>query len=148
MLITDPSLQAGTPDVGPAEKPAGVNELVVEAGQFSTAGVKPANEDSCGIRIPATERRAAKGIACIIADGMSGSEGGREAAESCVHGFLGDYFSTPDSWSVKNAGEKVLGALNRWLYGQGQHRYGSSHGMVTTLSALVIKSTTAHLFHV
>lgn len=59
-----------------------------------------------------------------------------------MQGFLNDYFSTPDSWTVETSGEKILGALNRWLYGQGQQVYGSAKGMVTTLSVLVIKSTT------
>lgn len=89
-----------------------------------------------------------KGIAAVIADGMSGSDAECEAAESCVRGFLTDYFSTPESWSVETSGAKVLTALNRWLYAQGQQRFGSAHGMVTTFSVLVIKSATAYLFHV
>ena len=43
---------------------------------------------------------------------------------------------------------KILSALNRWLYAQGHHHYESTRAMVTTLSVLVIKSSTAHLFHV
>jgi hypothetical protein len=42
----------------------------------------------------------------------------------------------------------VLTALNRLLYGQGHREYESARAMVTTLSVLVVKSTTAHLFHV
>lgn len=120
----------------------------IHAGQCSIAGVKASNEDSCGLRIPDGELLFDKGLAAVIADGMSGSEAGREAAESCVSGFLSDYFSTPESWSVETSGAKVLTALNRWLYAQGQQRYGSARGMVTTFSALVIKSATAYLFHV
>jgi serine/threonine protein phosphatase PrpC len=123
-------------------------ELSVIAGQHSEAGTKESNDDSCGIRIPDGPSLAAKGIAAVIADGMSGSEAGREAADACVQGFLSDYFSTPDSWTVETSGEKILGALNRWLYSQGHQQYGTSRGLVTTLSALVIKSTTAYLFHV
>jgi serine/threonine protein phosphatase PrpC len=79
---------------------------------------------------------------------MSGSEAGKQAAEACVSGFLADYFTTPESWSTATSGEKVLAALNRWLYAQGHREYESVHPLVTTLSALVIKSATAHLFHV
>ena len=51
---------------------------------------------------------------------VSGGAGeGRHAAEACVQGFLSDFYSTPDTWSVRTAGEKVLTALNRWLHGQG-----------------------------
>jgi len=123
-------------------------ELSVIAGQHSEAGIKESNDDSCGIRIPVGPSLSAKGIAAVIADGMSGSEAGREAADACVQGFLSDYFSTPDSWTVETSGEKILAALNRWLYSQSHQQYGTSRGLVTTLSVLVIKSTTAYLFHV
>jgi len=65
-----------------------------------------------------------------------------------VISFLEDYYSTPDSWSVKHAGQKILSATNSWLHSQGQARYQSTKGMVSTLSLLVFKSTTAYLFHV
>jgi len=123
-------------------------ELTVIAGQHSEAGAKQSNDDSCGIRIPDGPLLTAKGVSAVIADGMSGSEAGREAADSCVKGFLNDYFSTPDSWTVETSGEKILGALNSWLYSQGHRQYGTPKGLVTTLSVLVIKSTTAYLFHV
>mgnify|MGYP000385046928 CR=1 FL=1 len=125
-----------------------MSELTVIAGQHSEAGAKENNDDSCGIRIPEGPLLTAKGVAAVIADGMSGSEAGREAADSCVKGFLNDYFSTPDSWTVETSGEKILGALNSWLYSQGHRQYGTPKGLVTTLSVLVIKSTTAYLFHV
>jgi serine/threonine protein phosphatase PrpC len=125
-----------------------MSELTVIAGQHSEAGIKDSNDDSCGIRIPEGPLLTAKGVAAVIADGMSGSEAGREAADSCVKGFLNDYFSTPDSWTVETSGEKILGALNSWLYSQGHRQYGTPKGLVTTLSVMVIKSTTAYLFHV
>jgi len=121
--------------------------LRIDAAQQSSAGIKPSNEDACGIRVPRGLELENKGIAVVIADGMSGSDAGKEAAEACVTGFLTDYFTTPDSWSTRTAGGKVLSALNRWLYAQGQQQSASDKGMVTTLSALVIKSATAHLFH-
>ncbi len=122
--------------------------LAISAGQYSSAGLKESNEDACGIRIPDEPLLTTKGIAAVIADGVSSSAGGREASECCVQGFLNDYFSTPESWVARTSGQRVLGALNRWLHGQGQHKYGSAHGMITTLSAVVVKSCTAHLFHV
>jgi serine/threonine protein phosphatase PrpC len=122
--------------------------LKISSGHYSAAGVKASNDDACGIRVPDAALLMTKGVAAVIADGMSGSEAGREAAAACVQGFLADYFTTPESWSAETAGEKVLTALNRWLYAQGHHHYQSTHAMVTTLSVLVIKSATAHLFHV
>jgi serine/threonine protein phosphatase PrpC len=122
--------------------------LKVRAGQYSHRGVKPTNEDSCGIRMPEGPLLTSKGIAAVIADGVSGCEAGREAAEVCVLGFLADYFSTPETWSVRKSGGKVLTALNHWLCGQGQRIYGSSRGLVSTVSILVVKSASAYLFHV
>jgi len=123
--------------------------LKISSGQHSDAGIKDSNDDACGVRVPVdTSLLGTKGIAAVIADGMSGSEAGKEAAEACVRGFLTDYFTTPESWSTERAGEKILSALNRWLYAQGHHHYESTSAMVTTLSVLVIKSATAHLFHV
>ena len=125
-----------------------ISTLTINAAQYSEKGIKPFNEDACGIRLPADSLLTTKGIAVAIADGVSSAEAGREAAEACIKGFLSDYYSTPESWTAKTSGQKVLGALNRWLYGRGQSSLGSAQGMLTTFSAIIIKSTTAHLFHV
>jgi len=124
------------------------SKLQINSGHYSIAGMKPQNEDSCGVVVPDTPLLTTKGIAAVVADGMSASDDGKQASEGCVKSFLSDYFSTPETWSVKNSGQKILSALNRWLHGQGQRQYQSSKGMVTTLSALVFKSNTAYIFHV
>ncbi len=127
--------------------------LSVTTGQASRAGVKPDNEDflACHVPSPATGddiQLDSKGIALAIADGMSGSDGGKEASQVSVSQFIADYYGTPESWTVKQAASKILTALNTWLYSQGQQKYGTARGMVTTFSAVVLKSQTAHLFHV
>jgi serine/threonine protein kinase len=127
--------------------------LAVSIGQTSTAGVKPENEDFLGFHTPSSKTDDAiqlesKGITVAIADGMSGSDGGKEASQVCVRQFIDDYYGTPESWTVKQAATKILTALNTWLYSQGQEKYGTAKGMVTTFSTIVIKSQTAHLFHV
>ncbi len=122
--------------------------LAIKSASTSIAGAKPQNEDACGVYIPEGPLLNTKGIATVIADGMSGSDAGKEASQACVSGFLSDYFSTPESWTVKTSAQKILTALNHWLYGQGQRRYNSHKGMVTTLTAMVLKSNTAHIFHV
>lgn len=114
----------------------------------SDKGDKQENADAADAMVPDGELRLTKGIAAAVADGMSSSEGGKEASQVAVTGFLTDYFSTPESWTVKTSVTRILGALNRWLYSQGQIRHDSARGMVTTFSGLVIKSSTAHLFHV
>lgn len=125
-----------------------MSKLEISLGQFSEAGVKPANEDAIGLHLPDEPLLTDKGMVAVIADGMSGAADGAKASNVCVNNFLTDYYSTPDSWSVKTSALKILSALNSWLYSQGHSAYGSSSGLVSTLSALVLKSSSAHIFHV
>jgi len=122
--------------------------LAIDYAAQTAAGNKVENADAADALVPRDGQLLSKGIAVAIADGVSSSEGGREASQLCVTGFLNDYFSTPESWTVKTSAGKVLGALNRWLFANGQQRYDSARGMVTTFTGLVLKSTTAHVFHV
>ncbi len=122
--------------------------LSISIGSHSDKGVKNENEDFWGCMVPLEPQLTLKGIVAAIADGMSGSEAGKEASHCCMTAFLEDYYSTPDSWSVAKAGQKILSATNSWLHSQGQMKYFSVKGMVSTLSVLVIKSNTAHIFHV
>jgi len=122
--------------------------LTITSGEYSTQGIKPQNEDNCGVHIPAEPLLTTKGIAVAVADGMSGSDAGKEASEACVSGFLRDYYSTPESWTAKTSAQKVLGSLNTWLHSNGQRDYGSHKGMVSTFSTIVFKSNTGYIFHV
>ncbi len=124
------------------------NHLQIDYAAVTEKGNKEENADAADALVPEGSALLNKGVAAAICDGMSSSEGGVEAAQICVRSFMDDYLSTPDSWTVKTAATKVLGALNRWLWSQGQMRYDSAKGMVTTFTGLVIKSTTAHVFHV
>ncbi|WP_116475344.1 bifunctional protein-serine/threonine kinase/phosphatase [Zobellella maritima] len=123
--------------------------LSASCGQHSLAGLKPENQDALGFYAPDNPLLLdAKGLACALADGISSSELASLASQSAISSFLSDYFSTPDSWSVKQSGAKVLTAINIWLCGQGNQFLNESRAAATTFSAVVIKSTTAHLFHV
>jgi len=124
------------------------SKLKVTVGQFSDRGDKPTNQDCCGIEIPDEVLCKSKGIAIAIADGISSSEHSEEASGACVTGFLADYFSTPETWSVKKSVQQVLTALNSWLYSQGKQERNKHRGYVSTLSALVLKSTTCHVIHI
>ncbi len=123
-----------------------MQKLSIRLGQSSNKGIKERNEDFYGALIPEDSTLETKGIACAIADGMGSCANAREASEHCVKSFLNDYFSTPETWSVKKSGAKVLTAINSWLLSNGNK--DQAHGMVTTFSAIVLKSTTAHLFHI
>ncbi len=125
--------------------------LRISVGQHSDKGRKTANQDYHGICIPKDPQLSSKGIALALADGISSSEVSQLASETAVTGFLADYFCTSEAWSVKQSVQRVLYAINSWLHAQtrqSQFRYDKDKGYVCTFSALVIKSTTAHLFHV
>jgi len=124
------------------------SDLRVSVGQYSSAGIKAENEDAIGIRIPEGNLLTNKGIVAVIADGVSASEGGKEASNSAVTGFLTDYYSTHDTWSVETSASKVLQALNRWLYGLGVSFLSPEKGYVTTFSSIILKSASAYIFHV
>ena len=127
------------------------NTLKTSIGQHSDKGRKPTNQDFHGVAIPSEPRLGAKGIAIALADGISSSAVSHIASEAAVTSFLDDYYCTSDAWSVRTSAERVLVAANAWLYSQtrqSQGRYDRDRGYVCTLSAMVIKSTTAHIFHV
>ncbi|MES2475644.1 MAG: protein phosphatase 2C domain-containing protein, partial [Verrucomicrobiota bacterium] len=122
--------------------------IVLETGLFTSAGPKPQNEDCLGVHIPADALLPTKGVVACIADGVSAASAGKEAAEAAVIGFISDYYETPEAWEVKTAGQRVLTALNRWLFSQGQGFRAAEKGCVTTFTALILKSRTAHVFHI
>ncbi|MBX3611046.1 MAG: bifunctional protein-serine/threonine kinase/phosphatase [Hydrogenophaga sp.] len=127
------------------------SELSVSVGQHSDKGRKPLNQDFHGLCIPRQPLLGAKGIAVALADGISSSDAGHVASASAVQSFLDDYYCTSDAWSVKTSAHRVIEAANAWLYAQtfqGQGRFDKDRGHVCTFSALVLRSTTAHLFHV
>jgi serine/threonine protein phosphatase PrpC len=125
-------------------------ELKISVGQFSDKGAKETNQDFHGVLIPDEPLLSLKGISIVLADGISTSKVSRVAAESAVKGFLTDYYCTSESWSVRTSAQRVLEATNSWLHSQtrSQYAYDKDRGYVCTLSAMVIKSTTAHLFHI
>jgi serine/threonine protein phosphatase PrpC/predicted Ser/Thr protein kinase len=127
------------------------SQLKISAGQYSDKGRKEINQDFHGIYIPQEPLLTSKGIAIALADGISSSEVSQIASETAVKSFLTDYFCTSEVWSVKKSAQQVLIATNSWLHSQSrqsQHRYDKDKGYVCTLSAIVIKSTTAHILHV
>jgi serine/threonine protein phosphatase PrpC len=126
-------------------------ELQVSIGQCSDRGRKEINQDFHGALIPDEPLLSSKGIAIVLADGISSSNVSQIASESAVKSFLMDYYCTSESWTVKTSVQRVLAATNSWLHSQtrrSQYSYDKDKGYVCTLSAVVIKSTTAHLFHV
>lgn len=125
-------------------------QLKISTGQYTDKGRKDINQDFHGVYIPEEPLLTSKGVAVALADGISSSNVSQIASEATIRGFLEDYYCTSEAWSVKKSAHQVLTATNSWLHSQtqkSQYRYDKDKGYVCTLSALVIKSTTAHIFH-
>jgi len=123
-------------------------KLSVTFGGHSIAGVKDRNEDAFAAYLPSAEgTNQLKGIATCIADGVSCSENAQLASQTAVTLFIDDYYSTPESWTVKTSAARVLSSLNSWLYHHGRQDLQPQNGAVTTFSAAIFKSRTGHLFH-
>ncbi|SIS68267.1 bifunctional protein-serine/threonine kinase/phosphatase [Neptunomonas antarctica] len=131
-------------------------QLEVRFGGYSIKGMKARNQDAFAASHPSGAERQYKGAAAAIADGVSSCEDSHIASQTAVTGFIQDYLSTPPSWSVGHSASRVLTGLNRWLYHENQNRTGSHTGyqtsnresMLTTFSAVVVKSSTLFCFHV
>ena len=79
------------------------NPLKVNIGLYSSAGVKPENQDSLNYCTPKNEDLENKGIVTVLADGVSTSEAAKQASHTAVTSFISDYYSTPDTWSTKKS---------------------------------------------
>jgi serine/threonine protein phosphatase PrpC len=85
--------------------------LEVTLGHCSRQGNRAQNEDFVGMVSPTGEELARKGHIAVIADGVSGNGGGREAAEYCVRGLVTDYYATPDTWQPLTARDPAAESL-------------------------------------
>ncbi|GGB98992.1 protein kinase [Marinobacterium zhoushanense] len=127
------------------------SHLKLSVGQYSDKGRKELNQDFHGALIPKEPQLSLKGAALAIADGISSSSVSQIASAAAVKSFLDDYFCTSEAWTVRTAAERVIAATNSWLHSQtrrSDYRYDKDKGYVCTLSAMVIKAATAHIFHV
>ncbi|MCW8834044.1 MAG: bifunctional protein-serine/threonine kinase/phosphatase, partial [Colwellia sp.] len=124
------------------------NQLQVDIASHSIQGLKDNNEDAVGFLVP--EELTAlegKGIVLAVADGVSSAEAGKEASDTAITRFLSDYYQTPDTWSVKHAGQKILSSINLTLFKRSHEFANEEKGYLTTFTALVLKSRIAHFFH-
>ncbi|OCC25680.1 serine/threonine protein kinase [Croceicoccus estronivorus] len=131
------------------------NRLAITLGHYSSAGAKLENQDFHGALQPEGADLAAKGIVLCLADGISTSALGATAAETAVKTFLSDYYCTSPAWSVRTSAERVIAATNSWMHAQNRRVLGPvpsdserERGLVCTFSALILKSRSAHVFHI
>lgn len=123
--------------------------LKASIGGVSIAGIKEPNQDAFAAQHPEDGPLLQhKGVVCALADGVSSSAESHIASQTAVSHFIDDYYSTADTWSVEHSASRVLNALNRWLYQHGNTGSRARNSLVTTFTAVVVKSTTAHIFHI
>ncbi len=123
-------------------------QLKVSIGGYSSAGIKPENQDAINYSIPKDLSIGTKGIIAVLADGVSSSEEAKQASNTAVSSFIEDYLSTPDTWSTKKSCQQVISAINSWLYKQGSFLENELRGWVTTFDAIIFKSTSIHIVHI
>jgi len=75
--------------------------LTVSLGQYSTAGIKPQNEDFYAPRFPQRQHWIARASALPLR-WVSASEGGKDASQIRYASFL-TLLQHADSWSTKHA---------------------------------------------
>lgn len=121
--------------------------LVLTAAHHTQTGLRDHNEDFVGMVTPPEPEISTKGMIAAVGDGVSGSAGGREAAEYSVRGLLTDYYATPDTWPVTQALDRVIKAINSWVQKQGTVR-AEAGGMATTLTTLVVRGSFYYFAHV
>jgi protein phosphatase len=124
------------------------NRLQVDIASHSIQGLKDNNEDAVGFFVPQElPVLEGKGIVLAVADGVSSAEAGKEASNTAITRFISDYYQTPDTWSVKHAGQKILSSINLTLFKRSHEFASEEKGYLTTFTALVLKSRLAHFFH-
>ncbi|MGQ7845598.1 protein kinase domain-containing protein [Granulosicoccus sp. 3-233] len=131
----------------PGQFPA--RPLQVVMGGCSRIGPKERNDDAIAGRIPDnTYEMHVKGVVGCIADGISTGHNSDVAARTSVIQFAQDYYATPESWRIQGCAARLLTALNSWLYSQNATGMPESDGKVTTFTALILRSNTAHVIHI
>ena len=83
----------------------------------------------------------------MVADGLGGHKGGREAAETTVRAFIDGYFGAAESLSPEQAAFRALEAVNGWVAAQARCDQ-KLQGMATTFTALLFIGGAAHVVHV
>ena len=125
------------------------SELQLRYSSVCEAGIKPANEDAVAVNLPDDAHLLTyKGACFALADGVSTAEAGQQASERAVSRFCREYSQTPDSWSVAYSASQLLATINNELYELSHQFVHNQKGYLTTFTALIIKSQTAHFFHI
>lgn len=125
-------------------KPDG--RLQAASGHASETGKRPDNQDFVGIYSATESERMRHGMIAALADGVSGSKGGRIAAELAVRALIDGLYDQPDTIGPAAATQRVMAPYNRWLHGMGKSE--TMQHAATTFTTFVLKGRRAHVLHV
>lgn len=120
-------------------------QLSLSFGQAFVAPDRRRHRSSMSVCLPEPPQLNAKGACALISDATQRNSMAKQAGDLSVRSFLADYYSTPDHWDIKTSATRVLRSLNAWTYSQSRQVAEGSY--VTSLSALVLRGTEGHLFH-
>lgn len=124
-------------------------KLALGYSSLSDVGGKAVNEDAVAAKVPDDAHLLTyKGACFALADGVSTAEAGQQASQRAVTRFCHEYIQTPDTWSVAYSAEQVLATINNELYELSHQFVHDQKGYLTTFTALILKSQTAHFVHI
>ncbi|AME26932.1 bifunctional protein-serine/threonine kinase/phosphatase [Burkholderia sp. PAMC 26561] len=102
------------------------------------------NADYVGVMSGDLAARAARGITIALADGISGSKGGRVASELAVRTFIDAYYGLPHTLQPDVAAGRALEAIHGWLHHIGRVD-PELNQMAACFAALIVRRATAYL---
>ena len=121
--------------------------LQLTAGHLTAAGRRDHNDDAVGITMPTDPDRTVRGVIAVIADGVSSSHRGSEAASHAVRELLHRYYAVPQTGDTLQLLKESLESINRWIHAQGSD-HKEQGDMATTLTALVLRDNFYYFSHV
>ena len=117
----------------------------LEFGLVSAQGRRSSNQDY--VAFCSGPKGGARGSVAVVADGLGGHKGGREAAETTARAFIDGYFGAAERFSPEQAAARALEAVNSWVAAQGRCD-SKLQGMATTFTAILFVGGAAHVLHV
>ena len=123
------------------------DRLEIAAGFATMRGPRKDNQDFGGVHLGTPSEQRTRGVVAVVADGVSGSKGGRIAAELAVRSFIDGYMDQDPIVGIPTAGIRAMQGYNRWLNAKGKTD-PNMRGAACTFTAVVLRGREATVLHV